>query len=541
MADAQAQADARTSPSPAAHHVVVLLPAEPGDVTTAAGGALAEPCSTEPRPVVPAKRGADADAEATSSAGADDPGGGSTEPKRPAPAFTRTSFLRPTSSDAWFLSNSHRRNFASRKLGRDLLRGTSSKKISQRLGPLDVSVLPELARKATCDGIGYPTRTPHARIALSMLRDPRQVDAWIAELLSGFHVMLYGVGDKALIVRDIVERAAPRHGGAAVVLQGAAGRALAPEKILESIEHALAVPPGDADTEPAAGRPSRIWQRVSRIAQYLASASLEPQARRLFVGLLAFDHAVFHTARMHILLHALARCERIHLVASVSHVNAGLLFDGPAGSFGLGAAGHAEMRLPRQPYLRRVRAPWLWHAASTYVPPVAELVQARGAGAGTPVLTGLAALKLPAAVDLAGGRARTAPSASAAAVMAQPISQTAAIQVLSTITQRARTLFTQLAAMQLVATSAAAPAADGEEPEIPRTPYAALVREALREFVASSDEGVRHLLGEMVDHGLVVVVRGASTVSSSHAMAVGDEVLIPLPVSALEDVLTQLS
>ena len=53
--------------------------------------------------------------------------------RRPAPAFTHTSFLRSTSSDAWFLSNSHRRNFASLKLGRDILRGTSTKRILKTL------------------------------------------------------------------------------------------------------------------------------------------------------------------------------------------------------------------------------------------------------------------------------------------------------------------------------------------------------------------------------------------------------------------------
>ena len=132
-----------------------------------------------------------------------------------------------------------------------------------------------------------------------------------------------------------------------------------------------------------------------------------------------------------------------------------------------------------------------------------------------------------------GGRARSAISTSASTAVAQPVSETAAIQVLSTITARARNLFAQLASLQLLA---AAP-----DNEVPRTPYASLVREALREFVASSDEGVRQLLGEMVDHGLVVVTRGSMTVSNSHAIAVGDELAIPLSVTALEEVLAQVA
>lgn len=460
-------------------------------------------------------------------------------PRRPAPAFTHTSFVRATSSDAYFLSNSHRRNFASRKLGRDIFRISSSKRISQRLGALDVSTLPHIAHLAT-ESSGpplHPARTAHSKQMLAFQLREDRLDAMLAQLLGGFHIMLYGVGDRMPVMRALVERGAQRHSGAAVIVQGASGRGVQVDRILDSIEQAIGLGSADAQDAPRQllVRPSRVAQRVQRITRYLSESTASMvRPRHVFLGLLAFDQAMFHTLRLHTLVHALARSPHIHLIASVSHVNAGLLLDGPAGSFGWGMAGHpCPTALTPEPMSRTLRAPWLWHNATTFVPPVAELVQARSTTSGMPVLSGLAVMKLPAAVDLAGGRGRAAPNASAAVAMAQPISETSAVQVLSTITARARSLFAQLAALQLMAVD--------DEETIPRTPYASLVREALREFVASSDEGVRQLLGEMVDHGLVIVSRGLTTVTNSHAIAVGDELSIPLPVPMLEQVLAQIA
>ena len=466
--------------------------------------------------------------------------------RRPAPAFTHTSFVRATSADAWFLSTTHRRNFATRKLGRDILRGTSTKRISQIVGALDASELPRLARIAAdqapnTQDTALPVRTRHSQRAMALQLDPERQDMYVTQLLHGFHIMLYGVGDKAPVVRAIVERMAKNYGSASLLVQGAAGRALSIDRIIKSIEQALGTSLPETSGRTVM-REDRVSQRIRQLTHCLSTraSSVPPKPPyRLVLGLLAFDDPIFHTTRIHTLIHALARCERVHIVASVSQVNAGLLLDGSAGSFGLGIAGHAEVPLFHLPGIRTLRAPWLWHHATTYVPPISELVQSRGTAASSSSSTGLASLKLPAAVDLAGGRARAAPGASVAAAMAQPISDAAAIQVLQTITSRARSLFSQLAALQLVAVAEAG--ADVDDGSVPRTPYVVLMREALREFIASSDESVRQLLGEMVDHGLVIVTRGATTVTNSHAIAVGDELSIPFPVPVLEQVLAQIA
>ena len=456
--------------------------------------------------------------------------------RRPAPAFTHTSFLRSTSSDAWFLSNSHRRNFASLKLGRDILRGTSTKRISQVLGTLDVSTVPHLAHLAahqTRTRAALPVCTAHSQRAHSLHLQPERIHMLVTQLLNGCQLMLYGVGDRTSIVRAVLEHTAQRHASAGVLIQGAAGRALTSDRIMDAIDRALRI-----STSAHTLGEDRIVERVQHLCHTLETRTQGP--RRLVLGLLAFDHAHFHsTTRMHTLIHALAQCERVHMVASVSHVNAGLVLDSNAGAFSLGISGHAEYTLPRVPGVRTLRAPWLWHHVTTYIPPIAELVQARGTSATASSSAGLAALKLPSAVDLAGGRARAAPGASAAVAVAQPISESAAIQVLQTITSRARSLFSHLASIQLVAHADTTSGDDDAMP--PRTPYVALMREALREFIASSDEGVRQLLGEMVDHGLVIVVRGSTTVTNSHAIAVGDELCIPLPVPALEQVLAHIA
>ena len=337
--------------------------------------------------------------------------------RRPAPAFTHTSFVRATSADAWFLSTTHRRNFATRKLGRDILRGTSTKRISQIIGALDASELPRLARIAAdqapnTQDTALPVRTRHSQLAMALQLDPERQDMYVTQLLHGFHIMLYGVGDKAPVVRAIVERMAKNYGSASLLVQGAAGRALSIDRIIKSIEQALGTSLPETSGRTVM-REDRVSQRIRQLTHCLSTraSSVPPKPpHRLVLGLLAFDDPIFHTTRIHTLIHALARCERVHIVASVSQVNAGLLLDGSAGSFGLGIAGHAEVPLFHLPGIRTLRAPWLWHHATTYVPPISELVQSRGTAASSSSSTGLASLKLPAAVDLAGGRARAAVS-----------------------------------------------------------------------------------------------------------------------------------
>lgn len=481
--------------------------------------------------------------------GSDGGGDDAQSARRPARAFEAMSFVRATSSDAYFLSNSHRRNFASRKLGRDLLRGTSGKKVSELLGPLDIAQLPRIALDASVDGEPLaPARTSHSRLALALHMRPERQAMLIAQLLSGFHLILYGVGDRLPVVRSIVQKAAKQHHGAAVLVQGAAGRALNVDRMLDAIESAVrvqtpAVPPCDAPSEPAMARLSRVAQRIRRITHLLEHAARHPPAehpQRVFVGLVAFDHPLLHTSRLHTLLHALARCPYIHLVASVSHVHAGLVLDGASGAFSYGISSHAEERARRGSAPERdVRAPWLWHHCTTYIPPVTELLHSRGATmtsstSASAQFSGLATLKLPAALDLAGRGAKV--QAAPGTAPGAPISEKAALQVLNTITARARSLFSQLALLQL----AAADQHPSDEDGVPRTPYATLVREAIQEFIASSDEGVKQLLGEMVDHGLVLVFRGPASIGSSHAIAAGDELCIPLGTSALESVLAQV-
>ncbi|WFD01148.1 Origin recognition complex subunit 2 [Malassezia yamatoensis] len=475
--------------------------------------------------------------------------------KRPARAFEAMSFVRATSSDAYFLSNSHRRNFANRKLGRDLLRGTSGKKISELLHPLDIAQLPRIAQEALSPGSPkLPARTVHSRLALDLHMRPDRCAMYISQLLSGFHLIFYGVGDRSPIVGDVVQKAASQHTGAAVLIQGAAGRALNVDRVLDAIESAILLTKAQAlDLDPHCSFPrhqfvrmSRIAQRIARIAQLLLYASkgkTSAHPKRLFLGLIAFDHPLMHTSRLHTLFHALARCPQVSICASVTHIHAGLLLDGTSGHFSQGLTSHAEEWKADDLGIlseRDVRAPWLWHHCTTYIPPITEMLHSRGATmtsstSASAQFSGLATLKLPAALDLA-GRGAKMPSASGG-IPATPISEAAALQVLNTITARARTLFSQLALLQL----ATIDLHNEQEPGwSARIPYSALVREATREFTASSDEGVKQLLGEMVDHGLVLVFRGALAISSSHAIAAGDELLIPLTSMIIENLLAQI-
>ncbi|WFD45074.1 Origin recognition complex subunit 2 [Malassezia psittaci] len=475
--------------------------------------------------------------------------------KRPARAFEAMSFVRATSSDAYFLSNSHRRNFANRKLGRDLLRGTSGKKISELLHPLDIAQLPRIAQEAVSTGPPkLPARTVHSRLALDLHMRPDRYAMYVSQLLSGFHLIFYGVGDRSPIVGDLVQKAASQHTGAAVLIQGAAGRALNVDRVLDAIESSIHLSKAQAlDLDPYCTfsrhqfvRMSRIAQRIARISQLLLHASngkTSAHPKRLFLGLIAFDHPLMHTSRLHTLFHALARCPQVSICASVTHIHAGLLFDGTSGHFSQGLTSHAEECEANDLGIlseRDVRAPWLWHHCTTYIPPITEMLHSRGATmtsstSASAQFSGLAALKLPAALDLAGRGAKM--QSTSGGIPSTPISEAAALQVLNTITARARTLFSQLALLQLASIDLHN---EQERGWSERIPYSALVREATREFTASSDEGVKQLLGEMVDHGLVLVFRGTLAISSSHAIAAGDELLIPLASMVIENLLAQI-
>ena len=507
---------------------------------------------------------ADAPASAASPAAAT-PGDTPAPGPRLSRTLSNTTFVRPTSADAFFLSNTHRRNFASRKLGRDILRGTSGKRISERLGPLDLGALPRVAREAGQAGPPCaPARTAHSQAALALHCSPERLRMLTAQLLHGSHVVLHGVGDKQAVVRELVHSAARAHRGAGVLVPGATGRALNADRLLDAVEAALLVhrpldPPLPAGAELPTSRVSRVAQRLRRIVRTVEHAAAQNDTthpHRLFLGLLAFDSPLLHTTRLHTVVHALARCARVHVVAAVSHMHAPLLLDGASGGFAHGVSGNTEEAAPAPlaplrgagggsaPGVRDVRASWVWHNASTYVPPVAEMLHSRGvtissSASASLMLSGLAALRLPAAVDLAGGRLRAQANASRTSAAAlEPISQTVAVQVLNTITTRARTLFAQLAYQQLDALGAEGGEYDART--TPRTGYSALVREALQQFTATSEEGVRQLLGEMVDHGLVVAARGNATVGSAHAIAPGDELSIPLGTEALQEVLDGL-
>ena len=195
--------------------------------------------------------------------------------RRPAPAFTHTSFVRATSADAWFLSTTHRRNFATRKLGRDILRGTSTKRISQIVGALDASELPRLARIAAdqapnTQDTALPVRTRHSQRAMALQLDPERQDMYVTQLLHGFHLMLYGVGDKAPVVRAIVERMAKNYGSASLLVQGAAGRALSIDRIIKSIEQALGTSLPETSGRTVM-REDRVSQRIRQLTHCLGT------------------------------------------------------------------------------------------------------------------------------------------------------------------------------------------------------------------------------------------------------------------------------
>lgn len=117
------------------------------------------------------------------------------------------------------------------------------------------------------------------------------------------------------------------------------------------------------------------------------------------------------------------------------------------------------------------------------------------------------------------------------------MSETAALHILASVTQKAQKLFTllgerQLDALEELGNGSGTNMASGD-PQATAIGYDALFNLARGEFVATNDTALRALLSEFRDHGLIVSAQGAS--------GSGGEVLwIPLRKERLASVLQNI-
>ncbi|KAI6002246.1 origin recognition complex subunit 2-domain-containing protein [Pisolithus orientalis] len=175
-------------------------------------------------------------------------------------------------------------------------------------------------------------------------------------------------------------------------------------------------------------------------------------------------------------LSLLALNPNVHLVASIDRLNAPLLWSASDVSSRKSPAHNpGDMK---SSVLRRGYA-WLWHDLTTLSPYDFELTTG----------TRTARQGITAGGNASGG----------------PLSETAVAHVLAAVTAKAKKLFAFLAAKQLENIETA-PAENATDLQQYGLTYDTLFSAARAEFIATNDTTLRSLLGEFMDHGLILSV-----------------------------------
>ncbi|KAG8955902.1 Origin recognition complex subunit 2 [Tulasnella sp. 424] len=400
------------------------------------------------------------------------------------------------------------------------------------------------------------------------------------ELAAGFNLLFYGYGSKRNVLNRFARECLAKKGDVAVLNGFKPGVGV--KELLDRID-ALR-----GETEDAA---ASLIGRVSGQPATLALSGLDLQAQRiykhysrnakrpLYIAVHSIDSPMLRTAKSKAILSLLASNPRIHLVGSVDHMNAPLIWSQNE-AFGRGHeaeglaarrhdAGAAEATSPSKSTRQKPKSPrkkskavvddggpqthedpaggdriptergftWLWHDLTTYEHYDVELrFQGRDLTSPT-VLTGSGKSKH--VVSAAGGPAG----------VAGPLTEAGAKQVLSSVTERSRSIFALLSEQQIANIDAeaderiGAAAAKGESASPAKKtlnvtatqmshyaiPYESLFVMAREKFIATSDQALRGLLQEFRDHGMVV-----TGVASSGG---GEMIWIPLARNVLERLL----
>ncbi|KAJ7695405.1 origin recognition complex, subunit 2 [Mycena rosella] len=331
----------------------------------------------------------------------------------------------------------------------------------------------------------------------SILREPARSALFarlLCELNEGFNVVCYGFGSK----RNILNQFATAHcakAGHVVVVNGFQPE-LSVKDVLVSIENIRGITGLPLASSMAESQARRIYDFFSQ----------SPKQRHLYLVVHNIDSFLSRTPKAKACFALLALHPHIHLIASVDHINAPLLW-----SASEVAARKDGVVLPGKTPPRGFA--WLWHDLTTLAPYDFELSFADR-------------------TSVTGAHARRQRDAAAGAALPSgaAMSQTAAQHILASVTERARKLFALMGQWQLKTIDEGDPTVDGLQQFA--IPYDVLFPLARDNFVATNDTALRAVLGEFRDHGLVVTAQGGS----------GGEVLwIPLRKERLAAIVKSLN
>ena len=376
------------------------------------------------------------------------------------------------------------------------------------------ALVPPLSQEEYIEGIqsahASTSKLPSIRSGLLEADQSRtQVFArFLIELNEGFNLLLYGVGSKRQTLDRFARESCAKVGHVVVA------NAFKPDFSLKELFTSIEKIPGLVSV----GTSTTVENHAKRIDEALAQPT---QKRHLYLIIHNIDAAPLRSQRAKSCLALLAMNPRIHIAASIDHINAPFLW-----SSSECAARKPELSSNPSANPKRGFA-WLWHDLTTLEPYDAELAYAdrssiSGAHTGSHRKASEVAL-------LAAQSAGTA------------MSETAALHILASVTQRAKKLFILMATRQMESiqesagtdgSNAKASTAGTSDLQQHGIGYDALFSAARDNFIATNDTALRALLGEFRDHGLVV---------SAQAGAGSGEILwIPVRKERLSNILQSM-
>lgn len=351
---------------------------------------------------------------------------------------------------------------------------------------------------------------------------------FLLELEEGFNILCYGYGSKRQLLNQFATDICAKKGHV-VIANG-----FQPNFTIKDLLDQLEKIPGILDADIPASAPGK---RAHRISQFFSPLPTDTQQLpRLFVVIHSIDCPALRTSRAKSILSLLALTSRIHIIASIDHLNATLIWSSSESTTRKSSYQHPHSTSSSK-FSESLMVPrgfsWLYHDVTTlssydfelsYIDHT-SLSSAHGGGSRKKAdFTSVLPSAFNPSMSLPGGGMTN-------------MSETAALHILASVTQKAQKLFTLLGERQLDAleergNGSGTNMASGD-PQATAIGYDALFNLARGEFVATNDTALRALLSEFRDHGLIVSAQGAS--------GSGGEVLwIPLRKERLASVLQNI-
>jgi len=318
---------------------------------------------------------------------------------------------------------------------------------------------------------------------------------YIYELNEGFNIICYGLGSKRRILNQFATTHCSKQGHVII------GNGFQPDfnlkDLLSSVENVPAIKRLNWPS-------TTVEKQGRRIYDFFAQPS---QKSHLYIVIHNIDAAPLRTTRSKSILALVAHNPRIHIIASIDHLNASLLW----------SSSEIFSRKPDQ--IKSDAVPsrgfsWLWHDLTTLVAYDFELAFADRSS-----LSG---------AHVGGARRKTE---ALAAQQSTAMSETAAFHILASVNLKSKKLFALLGNNQLEAMEDGDDGASNDLQQFGMA-YNLLFSLARDNFLATNESAFRSLQVEFKDHGLFL--------STSSSGGGGEILWIPLRKERLVNVLASL-